>query len=57
METMGEPLKLVEYERILVGLIAGKVDWRRLTAGYIDRTRRLYEGNIKLIITGIGDEE
>ncbi len=57
METMGEPLKLVEYERILVGLIAGKVDWRRLTAGYIDRTGRLYEGNIKLIITGIGDEE
>jgi hypothetical protein len=57
MEAIGEPLKLIEHERIFIGLIDNKVDWKRLTVGFQDRNKRLYEGSIKLIITDVGDKE
>jgi len=50
METTGEQLKLIEHERTYIGLIDNPVGWRRLTLGYVNREKRLYEGSIKIII-------
>ncbi|CAK7037868.1 hypothetical protein [Tissierella sp.] len=55
MEAIGEHLRLIEHERIFIGLIDNKVDWKRLTIGYVNREKRLYEGNIKIIVTDVGD--
>jgi hypothetical protein len=53
METVGEQIKLIENERTFIGLIDSQIDWRRLTVGYADRKRRLYEANIKIIISEV----
>ena len=50
IETTGEALKLIEHERTYIGLIDGRIDWTRITQGYKDRSRRLYEGKIKIYI-------
>ena len=57
METKGELLKLIDYNRFFIGFINNKVDWKRLTAGYIDREKRLYEGRISIIVKEEGDIE
>ena len=57
IEAIGEPIKLIENDREFLGLIDSAIDWNRLTVGYKDREKRLYEGNIKLVLTGVGDEE
>lgn len=50
IETVGELIKLIEHDRIYIGLIDGRIDWTRITQGYKDRSRRLYEGKIKIYI-------
>ena len=50
METKGELLKLIDYNRFFIGFINNRVDWKRLTVGYIDREKRLYEGRISIIV-------
>lgn len=57
IEAIGEPIKLIENDSEFLGLIDSAIAWNRLTVGYKDRERRLYEGNIKLVLTGVGDEE
>lgn len=57
MESLGEPIKLIDLDREFIGLIDSPIDWSRLTLGYRDRPRRLYEGSLKLILINIGDKE
>lgn len=56
METLGNPIVLIDNDREFIGLIDNKIDWNRITIGYIDRNKRLYEANIKIIETNVGDE-
>ena len=42
--------------REFIGLIDNNIDWNRITVGYIDRNKRLYEANLKIIETNVGDE-
>lgn len=50
LESIGEPVKIIDSQRLFIGYLGNKVDWKRLTIGYKDRNRRLYEGRITLII-------
>ncbi|QGT99497.1 hypothetical protein SYNTR_0904 [Candidatus Syntrophocurvum alkaliphilum] len=55
LETNGENIKLIEYDRTYIGEIGNPISWERLTIGYKERNRRLYEGDCILNIVEEGE--
>lgn len=50
LESIGELVRLTDIDRVFIGYLGNRVEWKRLTVGYKDRNRRLYEGRVTLII-------
>jgi len=50
IETVGERLKLIEYNNAYIGLINEPIKWIRITQGYKDKIRRLFEASIRINI-------
>ena len=55
LETKGESIKLLDNDRFYIGNLSSSINWTRLTIGYRDREKRLYEGKATIIIKEEGN--